>query len=77
MELAQQGIYGVSGIGTNSNPIFLRFPQLNNKCTTHDSYPLPKIEDLYAKLSGVKIFSSLYLRHAYAQLPLAAESRKL
>ena len=23
-----------------------------NKCTTNDSYPLPKIEDLYTKLSG-------------------------
>ena len=47
-----------------------------NKCTTNDSYPLPKIEDLYAKLSGGKIFTSLDLRHAYEQLPLAAESRK-
>ena len=38
-----------------------------NKCTTNDSYPLPKIEDLYAKLSGGKIFTSLDLRHAYEQ----------
>ena len=30
-----------------------------NKCTTNDSYPLPKIEDLYAKLSGGKIFTSI------------------
>ena len=48
-----------------------------NKYTTNDSYPLPKIvEDLYAKLSGGKIFTSLDLRHAYEQLPFAAESRK-
>ena len=46
-----------------------------NKCTTHYSYHLPKIEDLYAKFSGV-IFTSLDLRHAYEQLPLAAESQK-
>ena len=44
--------------------------------TTNDYYPLPKIKDLYAKLSGDKIFTSLYLRHAYEQLPLAVESRK-
>ena len=29
-----------------------------DKCTTNDSYPLPKIEDLYAKLSGGKIFTT-------------------
>ena len=34
-----------------------------------DSYPLPKIEDLYAKFSGGKIFTSLDLRHAYEELP--------
>ena len=45
-----------------------------NKCTTHDSYHLSKIEYLYSKLSGGKIFTSLDLRHAYEQLPLAAES---
>ena len=33
-------------------------------------------KDLYAKLSGGKIFTSLDLRHAYEQLPLAAESQK-
>ena len=27
-----------------------------NKYATYDYYPLPKIEDLYAKLSGGKIF---------------------
>ena len=35
-----------------------------NKCTTIYSYPLPKIEYLYAKHSGVKIFTILDLRHA-------------
>ena len=47
-----------------------------NKYTTNDSYPLPKIEDLYAKLSSGKLFTNLDLRHAYEQLPLAAKSRK-
>lgn len=47
-----------------------------NKCATNESYPLPKIEDLYAKLSGGKLFTSLDLRHAYEQLPLAIDSRK-
>ena len=47
-----------------------------NKCTTNDSYHLPKIDDLYAKLSGGKIFTSIDLRHAYELLPLDAESRR-
>ena len=42
---------------------------------TNDSYHLPKIEDLYANISGGMIFTSLDLHHVYKQLPLAAESR--
>ena len=41
-----------------------------------DSYPLPRIEDLFASLSGGTIFSKLDLKHAYLQVPLDEESKK-
>ena len=34
-----------------------------------DNYPLPRIEDLFTKLSGGMKFSKLDLRHAYNQIP--------
>ncbi len=39
-------------------------------------YPLPRIEDLFASLSGGKAFSELDLSHAYHQLLLEEESQK-
>ena len=41
-----------------------------------DSYPLPRIEDLFASLSGGTVFSKLDLKHAYLQVPLDEESKK-
>ncbi|XP_021364454.1 uncharacterized protein K02A2.6-like [Mizuhopecten yessoensis] len=41
-----------------------------------DNYPIPKIEDLYATLSGGKRFSKLNLSQAYQQLELDDESKK-
>ena len=35
-----------------------------------DRYPIPKVEDLFAKLSRVRIFSKLDLSQAYQQQPL-------
>ena len=41
-----------------------------------DKYPIPKIEDLFSKLShGVK-FSKLDLAHAYQQIEVAENSRE-
>ena len=41
-----------------------------------DSYPLPKIDDLFASLAGGKTFSKLDLANAYQQIPLDEASRK-
>ena len=41
-----------------------------------DSYPLPRIDDLFASLAVSKLLSKLDLAHAYQQIPLAEESKK-
>ena len=41
-----------------------------------ETYPLPKVEDLFAALSGGVLFSKLDLSHAYQQLVLEEDSRK-
>ena len=41
-----------------------------------DTYPLPRIDDLFTSLSGGKYFSKLDLAQAYLQLPLEEDSRK-
>lgn len=48
-----------------------------NKATRADSYPLPRIEDIFARLSGGKVFSTLDLAHAYLQIPLDEDSQKV
>ena len=47
-----------------------------NKIAKFDSYPLPRIDDLFASLSGGQTFTKLDLAHAYLQVPLDAESKK-
>ena len=42
-----------------------------------DTYPLPRIEDPFALLAGGTVFSKLDLAHAYLQIPLDEESKKL
>ena len=42
-----------------------------------DTYPLPKIEDLFTDLSGGKTFTKLDLAQAYLQLPLSEDSKPL
>ena len=46
-----------------------------NRVAKVDSYPLPRIDDLFASLAGRKLFSKLDLAHAYQQIPLAKESK--
>ena len=48
---------------------------LNRVCKV-DRYPIPKIEDLFAKLSGGVLFSKIDLSQAYQQLELDEESKQ-
>ena len=47
-----------------------------NSVAKLDTYPLPRIDDLFTSLSGGKYFSKLDLAQAYLQLPLDEDSRK-
>ena len=48
-----------------------------NQAIQIDSCPLPKIEELFAKLFGGKYFSKLDMSQAYLQLQLDDDSKKL
>ncbi len=47
-----------------------------NTVATLDTYPLPRIEDIFAKLSSGKLFTKLDLAHAYLQIPLDEDSKR-
>ena len=47
-----------------------------NQAYQPDSYPLPRVDDLFAALSGGTILSKLDLSHAYQQILLDDESKK-
>ena len=51
------------------------FKQTVNRAAKLDSYPIPKIEDLFAELAGGKTFSKLDLSQAYQQVELDEESK--
>ena len=46
-----------------------------NQAAKLDKYPIPRIKDLFASLSGGQKFSKLDLSHAYQQIELDQESR--
>ena len=48
-----------------------------NQVSRVDTYPLPKIEDLFSALAGGKYFCTLDMSQAYLQLPLDPESQEL
>ncbi|KAJ9515226.1 hypothetical protein QJQ45_002352 [Haematococcus lacustris] len=50
----------------------LDYRQLN-KITIRDQYPLPRIDDLFDKLSGCTVFSSLDLQAGYNQIGITPE----
>ena len=48
-----------------------------NQASKIDSYPLPRIDDLFASLAGGKTFTKLDLANAYQQIPLDDQSKKI
>ena len=48
-----------------------------NRASTIDTYPLPRVNDLFASLAGGKTFSKLDLAHAYQQIPIDEKSQQL
>ena len=47
-----------------------------NQASRTETYPLPRVDELFANLSGGKHFTKLDLSNAYLQLPLAEESKQ-
>jgi hypothetical protein len=47
-----------------------------NKATVKNRYPLPRINDLFDRLSGVKVFSRIDLRSGYYQIRIAKGDEK-
>ena len=43
-----------------------------NKVTTHDRYPVPRLQDFASQLKGKKIFSKVDFVRGYNQIPVAA-----
>jgi hypothetical protein len=48
-----------------------------NSQTVPDSFPLPRIDELLARIQGAKYFSKLDLRDGYHQIPVAQDSQPL
>ena len=46
-----------------------------NQVSVTESYPLPRIEELFSNLKGGNYFTKLDMSNAYLQLPLAESSR--
>jgi len=47
-----------------------------NQVAEIESYPLPRVEELLATMSGGKLFTKLDLSQAYVQIELEEESKK-
>ena len=48
-----------------------------NQCMETKLYPLPMVEDIFARLAGGKVFTKLDLSQAYLQLPVDEDSKAL
>ena len=47
-----------------------------NPVLREDKYPLPRIEDIFAKMAGGNIFSKIDLKNAYLQMEVEEDSNK-
>ena len=84
-QLLQQGVIRESNSPYSSAVVLARkksgslrmcvdYRALNQK-TIKDSFPLPRIEECLDNLSGAQLFSTLDLKSAYAQVPIAEEDK--
>ena len=55
--------------------LFIDYPQLS-KMTITNKYPLPRINDIFDRVGGEKIFSKLDLRSGYHQVRIKDEDIK-
>jgi hypothetical protein len=46
-----------------------------NEITTKDSFPLPRLDDIFDQISGSNYFTKLDFKNGYFQVPLASEDR--
>ena len=53
------------------------YKQTVNRAVKLDRYPIPRIEDIFTKMTGCTVFSTLNMSQAYQQLILDEESRRL
>lgn len=53
------------------------FKQTVNPVSKLDKYPIPKVEDLFAKLAKGKRYTKLDLSQAYLQVPIDEESKRI
>ena len=63
--------------GDNTIRICCDYKVTVNQVSKFDRYPIPKIEDLFAKLSGGTLFTKRDLSQAYQELMLDEESKKI
>ena len=52
------------------------YSQTVNRFVHLDAYPLPRIDELINKIAKSKYYSTVNLKSAYYQVPLATEDRK-
>ena len=72
------GIHCTSAQIYRSNQNLWRLQGLTiNQAVKLDKYPIPNINDLFTKLTGGVMYTKLDLSHAYQQVVLDEESRKL
>lgn len=53
------------------------FKQTINPCLNPEQYPIPKVDDIFAKLAGGKYYAKLDLRQAYLQMMMDDKSQEL
>lgn len=56
--------------------LVIDYSQTINRFTQLDAYPLPRIDEMVGKISSYNLFSTLDLRSAYHQIPIADHEKK-